>query len=158
MIYKHKGRNGQSEWFYLHLVGIQFILLTKKVGGIIKCQEKRKQIEVLRNFLIHSPQLHHLTLVGDWLVHYNYLRPHTALDDKTPAEVAGIAYPYKNWLDIIRKHKPSKRVVIEHQPRDAERLPRINIVRPKKRIRISRKSPRITPPMPMLSERRPRLK
>ena len=96
--------------------------------------------------------------IGGWLVHYNYLRPHTALDDKTPAEVAGIEYPYENWLDIIRKHKPSKRVVIEHQPRDAERLPRINIVRPKKRIRISRRPSRITPPMPMLSERRPRLK
>jgi transposase-like protein len=31
-----------------------------------------------------------------WLVHYNYLRPHEALDDKTPAKVAKINYPYKN--------------------------------------------------------------
>ena len=52
-----------------------------------------------------------------WLVHYNYLRPHEALDDRTPAEVAGIKYPYKNWQDIIRKHTPSSKVIIEHQPR-----------------------------------------
>ncbi len=47
-----------------------------------------------------------------WLAHYNFLRPHEALSDKTPAEVAGVSYPYKNWQDIIRKHEPSKPVVI----------------------------------------------
>jgi len=54
--------------------------------------------------------------INGWLVHYNYLRPHTALGDKTPAEVAGIDFPYKNWADITR-HKPSKPVIMEHQPR-----------------------------------------
>jgi len=54
--------------------------------------------------------------IQGWLVHYNYLRPHTALDDKTPAEMAGIDFPYKNWSDITR-HKLSKPVIIEHQPR-----------------------------------------
>ncbi len=29
--------------------------------------------------------------IDGWLVHYNYLRSHTALNDRTPAEVAGIA-------------------------------------------------------------------
>ncbi|MFC2018628.1 hypothetical protein ACFLU4_01555, partial [Chloroflexota bacterium] len=24
-----------------------------------------------------------------------------SLDDKTPAEVAGVKFPYKNWLDVI---------------------------------------------------------
>ena len=88
--------------------------------------------------------------ISGWLVHYNYIRPHTSLDDKTPAEVAGINYPYKNWADITR-HKPSKSVIIEHQPRGKVELPRIQIGRPKKRIRISKKSPRITPPMPSIS-------
>lgn len=32
-----------------------------------------------------------------WLLHYNYLRPHEALQGKTPAEVAGVKYPYRNW-------------------------------------------------------------
>ncbi|MFC1949376.1 transposase [Chloroflexota bacterium] len=34
--------------------------------------------------------------ISGWLVHYNYIRPHTSLNDRTPAEVAGINYPYKN--------------------------------------------------------------
>ncbi|MFC1987979.1 transposase [Chloroflexota bacterium] len=57
-----------------------------------------------------------------WLVHYNYLRPHEALHDKTPAEMAGIAYPYKNWADITRKHKPLVKITIEHQPRETRRV------------------------------------
>lgn len=95
--------------------------------------------------------------IDGWLVHYNFLRPHTTLDDKTPAEVAGIDFPYKNWADIIRKHKPSKPVIIEHQPRyEYVDMPRIQIGRPKKRVRISKRQPRITPPMPMLSQVRTR--
>lgn len=77
--------------------------------------------------------------ISGWLVHYNYIRPHTALNDKTPAEVAGIDYPYKNWADITR-HKPSKPVVIEHQPRDMVELPRIQIGRPRKRVRKAKRS------------------
>ena len=41
-------------------------------------------------------------LTDGWLVHYNYFRPHEALRNKTPAEKAGIAFPYKNWLDITK--------------------------------------------------------
>jgi transposase-like protein len=37
-----------------------------------------------------------------WLVFYNYLRPHESLKNHTPAEAAGIKYPYKNWLDIVQ--------------------------------------------------------
>lgn len=82
--------------------------------------------------------------VDGWLVHYNYLRPHTALDDKTPAEVAGIDFPYRNWADITR-HKPSKPVIIEHKPRGSIRLQETHIGRPRKRIRISQPMPKITP-------------
>ena len=74
-----------------------------------------------------------------WLVHYNYLRPHESLNDKTPAEVAGIDYAYKNWADIIRKHTPSKPIIVEHKPRGTLRLPESFIGRPPKRRR-----PRIT--------------
>ncbi|MFC1951905.1 IS6 family transposase [Chloroflexota bacterium] len=82
--------------------------------------------------------------VNGWLVHYNYLRPHTALDDKTPAEVAGIVFPYKNWADITR-HKPSKPISIEHKPRGSLRLEKTHIGRPRKRIRITPPTPQITP-------------
>ena len=69
-----------------------------------------------------------LDFINGWLVHYNYLRPHTSLDDKTPAEVAGIDYPYDNWADITR-HKPSEPVIIEHQPRGMVKLPVIQVGR-----------------------------
>jgi len=93
--------------------------------------------------------------ISGWLVHYNYIRPHTALDDKTPAEIAGTDYPYKNWADITR-HKPSKPVIIEHQPRDFEELPRIQIGRPRKRVRVSKRKRRDTPPMSSLLQVRNR--
>jgi putative transposase len=70
--------------------------------------------------------------INGWLVHYNYLRPHIALNNMTPAQVAGIDYPYRNWADVTR-HKPSKPVIIGHQPRGKIRLPSIQIGRPRKR-------------------------
>jgi len=36
-----------------------------------------------------------------WLIHYNYFRPHEYLGGKTPAEKAGIAFPFKNWGDVV---------------------------------------------------------
>jgi len=100
-----------------------------------------------------------------WLAHYNYLRPHESLNDKTPAQEAGIIYPYKNWQDIIRNHTPSVKVTIEHQPREVKRLtPVIQIGRPRKvritqelerpkQVRISHNQPRITPKRPRISDR-----
>jgi hypothetical protein len=41
-------------------------------------------------------------ITDGWLVHYNFFRPHEALGDKTPAEKAGIKFPVRNWLDIIK--------------------------------------------------------
>ena len=37
-----------------------------------------------------------------WLVHYNFFRPHSALDDKTPAQKAGIKFPFRHWLDVVK--------------------------------------------------------
>ena len=91
-----------------------------------------------------------LDFVNGWLEHYNYLRPHSVLNDKTPAEVAGIDYPYKNWADIIRKHKPSKPITAEHQTRGRAKLPSIQIGRPRKRVRITKPRPRITKPRLMV--------
>ncbi len=36
-------------------------------------------------------------------IHYNFFRPHMALKDKTPAEVAGIKSPYRSWTELVRK-------------------------------------------------------
>jgi len=98
-----------------------------------------------------------LDFTDGWLVHYNFLRPHESLQDKTPAEVAGVEYPYKHWADIIRKHTPTTKIVIEHQPRSAPRIQGTQIGRPRKRVRISLKTPRITPPTPRLTQPMPRL-
>ncbi len=44
-------------------------------------------------------------LMDGFLVHYNYFRPHMTLNNKTPAEVAGIKSPYKTWTDFVRADK-----------------------------------------------------
>ena len=36
-----------------------------------------------------------------WLLYYNYLRPHESLRGRTPAQVGGVKYPYRNWQDIV---------------------------------------------------------
>jgi len=42
-------------------------------------------------------------IMDGWLVHYNFFRPHEALRDKTPAEVAGIKTPFTNWTEVVKK-------------------------------------------------------
>lgn len=42
-------------------------------------------------------------ITDGWLVHYNFFRPHEALGDKTPAQKAGIRFPFKDWLDVVNK-------------------------------------------------------
>lgn len=41
-------------------------------------------------------------ILSGYLIYYNFLRPHQALKDKTPAEVAGIKFPYTSWDGIVR--------------------------------------------------------
>jgi hypothetical protein len=41
-------------------------------------------------------------------IHYNFVKPHMALEGKTPAEVSGIRIESENkWLALIRKSKNS---------------------------------------------------
>lgn len=44
-------------------------------------------------------------ILDGWLVFYNFLRPHEALGGKTPAEVAKVKFPFRNWLDIVNSSK-----------------------------------------------------
>jgi putative transposase len=71
-----------------------------------------------------------------FLVHYNFLRPHESLGGKTPAEVAGIAYPYKNWDELSRKHKPTVTIRVTHVERGKMKPTKTHIGRPRK-VRIS---------------------
>jgi putative transposase len=77
-----------------------------------------------------------------WLTHYNYLRPHISLHDRTPAEVAGIDYPYKNWDAIIRNHVPINKVVISHVRRGFH-IPETHIGKPRKIRRHRASMPRV---------------
>lgn len=51
-------------------------------------------------------------ILGGFLIHYNYIRPHTTLSSKnndvTPAMKANIAFPYKNWESLIRHNEEAK--------------------------------------------------
>jgi len=40
-----------------------------------------------------------------WLVYYNFFRPNMALDNRTPADVAGLNYECKNWADVVGYEK-----------------------------------------------------
>ena len=40
--------------------------------------------------------------LNGFLVHYNFFRPHMSLRDRTPAVIAGINLPFRNWEGLIR--------------------------------------------------------
>jgi putative transposase len=72
-----------------------------------------------------------------WLVHYNYLRPHESLVGKTPAEAAGVAYPYKNWNELSRKHTLVKVVTPQLKVTVREVPTSFDIVQPNRKARIT---------------------
>ncbi|MBA7566141.1 hypothetical protein ES708_07828 [subsurface metagenome] len=42
-------------------------------------------------------------LVTDgWSAHYNFFKPQESLGGKTPAQKAGIRFPFRNWLDVLK--------------------------------------------------------
>ncbi|MDD5093942.1 MAG: DDE-type integrase/transposase/recombinase [Dehalococcoidia bacterium] len=68
--------------------------LIERFHGTLK--ERNKVVRGMKNL-----DKAYLMLEG-WLVYYNYLRPHEYLKGKTPAEKAGINFPYHNWADIVK--------------------------------------------------------
>jgi putative transposase len=83
-----------------------------------------------------------------WLVHYNYFRPHMSLNDKTPAEMAGIKFPFRNWKDVVEQpYQKTARIKIVDKPKLT--LSKINMPKLVRRMpRIIPKSPQITPSFP----------
>lgn len=41
-------------------------------------------------------------IIDGFVIHYNFFRPHMSLGNKTPAEVAKIKAPAKNWTELVR--------------------------------------------------------
>lgn len=70
-----------------------------------------------------------------WIIHYNYFRPHLSLQDRTPAQVAGINFPYRNWKELIEKQPYSV----------TARIPVRNTIPKAPLIKISNPHPRIKP-------------
>ena len=60
----------------------------------------KSRTKVMRG--LHTLQSARLFMDG-WLVHYNFFRPHMSLRDMTPAQVAGIKFPFRNWKDITEQ-------------------------------------------------------
>lgn len=113
--------------------------LIERFHGTIKSRTK-----VMRG--LHTIESARLFLDG-WLVHYNFFRPHMSLRDRTPASVAGIRFPLRNWKDVVEQ--PFE--VTARIPLQLRRKP-IKISKARKR-RVKREA---VPPIPMLSEVRVR--
>jgi len=122
--------------------------LIERFHGTIKSRTK-----VMRG--LHTVESARLFMDG-WLVHYNFFRPHMSLRDRTPAQVAGITFPFRNWKDVTEQPYEVTARIPEYVPKPVYRLvmPRRKAVRitKRKRPRISRRMPRITPPMLSLSQ------
>jgi len=103
--------------------------IVERVQGTLK--ERTKVMRGLKTFESMKEFL------KGWAIHYNYFRPHLSLNDRTPAQVAGIDFPYRNWKELIEKqpYAVTARIPIKANP-----VPR-----------ISPKTPRITPKTPRLS-------
>ena len=41
-----------------------------------------------------------------WTIDYNLIRPHMALNERTPAQAAGVKAPFRNWIDVARLVEP----------------------------------------------------
>jgi len=114
--------------------------IIERFHGTIKSRTK-----VMRG--LHTIESARLFMDG-WLIHYNYFRPHMSLGDKTPAQMAGINFPFRNWKDVceqpyeITARIPMTRPEIIAPDRG---LPKRRPIMPRKRPRISPRTHRILP-------------
>lgn len=122
-------------------VGINTNLIERFHGSI------KDRTKVMRG--LANPRTARLLLDG-WLVHYNFFRPHESLGGKTPAEKAGIDFPFKDWLDVVRKNAVSNEDKategVGDRPDVAPMVYRCrspsstgNIRRPRKKVRAQRR-------------------
>ena len=84
--------------------------------------------------------------MAGWLAHYNFFRPHMSLKDRTPASVAGIRFPFRNWKDVTEQpYEKTARIPIRTcklMPSSADKV----TISPRKQVRITPKRPWISEP------------
>jgi putative transposase len=110
--------------------------LIERVQGTLK--ERTKVMRGLKTFESMNDFL------KGWVIHYNFFRPHLSLNDKTPAQVAGIKFPYANWKDLIEKQPYSVTARIP--------VPKVTITEitiPERKY----KTPKISPRKPRIKSR-----
>ena len=90
-----------------------------------------------------------------WLVYYNFFKPHQALDNKTPAEEAGLKYDVKNWANLVRLPVSKETEVKSHaEAKTVTSKTKISLdkaFRRRRRPRITETRLRITPKAVRLS-------
>jgi len=105
--------------------------LIERFHGTIKSRTK-----VMRG--LHTLESARLFMDG-WLVHYNFFRPHMSLKDRTPASVAGIHFPFRNWKDITEQpYEKTARIPILTP--EVSRCRTTNLKHKTKPIKITKKS------------------
>lgn len=72
--------------------------LSERMQGTIRERDK-----VLRAMKFRETGQNYL---DGWTVDYNYFRPHLGVDEKTPAQAAGMVVPFKDWRDVAEKVTP----------------------------------------------------
>ncbi len=101
-----------------------------------------------------------MQFVDGWTIHYNYFRPHIGLKGKTPAEVSGLKLPCRNWGELISQSRGRvakarhEDVPLYQSPKVATPMRVLGEFATKGRVRITKRRPRITPPMPSLGTMR----
>jgi transposase-like protein len=121
--------------------------IIERMQGTIKARTK-----IMRD--LKSVDTAKLILDG-FFVHYNYMRPHETLskdgNDITPAQKAGIAFPYGDWEQLIRSSQEAKRIPTARF--DIPKLPAYSMTKADKKREYERVKSRLK--RAKLSEGRP---
>ena len=123
--------------------------LIERFHGTLK--SRTKVMQGLKN--IKTAKL----MTAGWLFHYNYIRPHESLNDKTPAQMAGIKYPYKNWQSVVAKQDiiTPKQTSATSAIRIPEFIPQARVTKQRKitRRKVRRQRQKIYPALGVVIQR-----
>jgi putative transposase len=112
---------------------------TKLIKHLHSALEKRTKVMSALKDVESAKQL-----MRAWLVHYNFFSPQNRLRNVTPAQKAGVALTYNNWVDLVNSsrrpmirssiHELERPLLLKFSPSEIEatRVPRISLKKPRK--------------------------